>query len=238
MRANSSATHFLYVRWLFLLLAMLQWPAPARPADLEILSRELPWAIVDKPYAPIQIEVLDSGRCPVGGLGFAMISGTLPQGVRLSHAGYLTGTPAKVGSYWFAVRAANGCSKATRFLEFRVTGAPVLHVSPDRVRFVIEDGVLRPQTVRVTASWPKLAYQVTVRSGSEWLKAVPHRGVTPASGGSMDADILELSVDPKGLKAGFYRGEVSISAWEAVDAPTVKVELVVGTNGRETTNQR
>ncbi len=213
----------------------------ARGGDLEIAARDLPWAIVDRPYAPPPLEVLNGGRCPIGGLGFATISGTLPPGVRLSRAGYLAGTPTKVGSYWFAVRVANGCSKATRWMELVVTGAPILKVSPERVRFVADDGPLRPQTVRVSASWPKVEYQVNVRVGKEWLKAIPKHGITPKPGDGLDADLLELVVDPKGLKAGFYRGEVVISAWNALDALVLKVEFVVGRGepeARDTVTQR
>jgi hypothetical protein len=209
--------------------------------DLEIAARDWPWAIVDRPYTPPPIEVLDGGRCPVGGVGFAVISGALPPGIRLSRAGYFTGIPTKVGAYWFAVRVANGCSKATRWVELMVSGAPILRASPERVRFVADDGPLRPQTVRVSASWPKVEYQAVVRMGKEWLKAVPKRGATPKPGDALDADILELVVDPKGLKAGFYRGEVVLSAWNALDPVLVKVEFVVGRaepEGRETVTQR
>lgn len=157
-----------------------------------------------------------------------MISGSLPPGVRLTRAGYLTGVPTKIGSFWFAVRAANGCSKATRWMELKVTGAPILQISTDRVRFIADDGPIRPQTVRVSASWPSLEYQAFVRTGKEWLKAVPRRGATAKPGDALDADVVELTVDPKGLKAGFYRGEVVVSAWSALDAPVIRVEFVVG----------
>jgi len=200
----------------------------ASGSELEIAARDLPWAVVDRAYSPAPMEVVDGGKCPVGGVGFAVISGALPAGVRLSRAGYLTGVPAKIGSYWFAVRAANACSHTTRWMELKVSGAPILHVSPERVRFVADDGLLRPQTVRVSASWPRIEYQAVVRTGKEWLKATPRRGVTTKPGDSIDADLLELTVDPKGLKAGFYRGEVVLSAWGAVEAPIVKVEFVVG----------
>lgn len=247
MRRFARSAHDDYVRWFVVPIAaasvclFVRYPVAFGADDLEIAARDLPWAIVDRPYAPLPLEVLDGGRCPVGGLGFATISGALPPGMRLTRAGYLTGTPSKIGHYWFAVRVANGCSKATRWMDLVVSGAPLLQVSPERVRFVSDDGPLRPQPVRVSASWPKLEYQVSIRSGKEWLKATPRRGVTPKAGDSVDADVLELVVDPKGLKAGFYRGEVVISAWGALDAPVIKVELVVGraeSGGRESVNQR
>lgn len=213
----------------------------ARAGDLEIISREMPRAIVDRAYEPPPLEVQNGGRCPVGGMGYAVISGSLPPGVHLSHAGYLTGTPAKIGSYWFAVRAANGCSRATRWIEVVVTGAPILRIFPDRLRFVVDDGPTPPQTVRVSSSWPRLEYQVSIKTSKEWLKAIPRRGITPRAGDSMDADVMEISVDAKGMKPGFYRGEVAVSAWGAIEAPVLKVELVVGRSeagSRESRNQR
>ncbi len=225
------------MRPLLLLIAAIT----LRANDLDLTTRELPWAIVDQLYSFGPLEVAGGGRCPVGGLGFAVISGSLPPAVRLSQAGYLSGTPARIGSYWFAVRVANGCSRATRWIELKVTGAPILQVSPDRIRFVADDGPLLPQLVRVSSSWPNLEYQATIRSGKEWLKASPRKGITPKSGDAFDADVLELVVDPKGLKVGFYRGEVVIAAWGAVEAQMLKVEFVVGRGapeGKEAVNQR
>src|SRR6185295_19500824 len=102
MRTFERRPHVSYVPWLVLLFVAVGASLQAA-GDLEITSRDLPWAVVDRPYAQPPIEVLDGGRCPVGGLGFAMISGSLPPGIRLSHAGYLTGAASKAGSYWFAV---------------------------------------------------------------------------------------------------------------------------------------
>ena len=62
--------------------------------------------------------------------------------------------------------------------------------------------------------------------GSSWLAAIPACGSSNAS--LPDAPSVEVSVDPTGLPAGDYYGQVSVSAPGAVNSPqTISIVLNV-----------
>ena len=108
-----------------------------------------------------------------------------------------------------------------------VTGAPVLSVKPQKVEFRSKAGQNPPdQDVRVSGSWPKLAYRLTV-SGVAWLAAQPEHGFTPREHSAMSEDIVHLHIDTVGLKPGRYAATVTVSSWEALEAPKIEVVLVV-----------
>ncbi|MEQ1946186.1 MAG: putative Ig domain-containing protein [Bryobacteraceae bacterium] len=220
-----SRAHLVLGLWLVL-------PIPLNAADIEFVTQELPWAIVDHPYNAPPFAVRTSGACPLGGVGYAVVAGKLPDGMELSRLGYFSGTPLKTGAFEFAVRVSNGCTWTARHFVLTVTGAPILTVSPARLSFVSNGGeVPAAQKFRVSATWPRFSYSVS--SNVEWLKGIPEHGFTPRAMSAMAEDFVSVSVDVKGLSAGKYFGELAVSGWEILSAPVVHVELVVeGANAR------
>jgi len=201
--------------------------APARAADIEFVTQELPWAIVDRPYSPPPLAVRTSGACPLGGLGYAIVSGGLPDGMALSRLGYFSGTALKTGTFEFAVRVSNGCTWTTRHYVLTVTGAPILSVNPTKLSFGWKTGSTLPanQVLRVSATWPRFNYSVS--SDAVWLKAAPEHGFTPRGSSAMAEDFVTVAVDPANLPPGKYSAAVTLSGWEALSAPVVNVELTI-----------
>jgi hypothetical protein len=153
----------------------------ARAAAIEFVTGELPWAALDKPYAPAPLEVRTGGTCPLGGIGFAVISGALPPGIAFSRLGYFSGTATLPGAYDLTIRAANGCSWIARRFTIIVSQAPVFTIKPERVTFqaVVGEGAPPEQILRVSATWPRLPYEITI-TGGDWVKALPDQGRTPS----------------------------------------------------------
>jgi hypothetical protein len=205
-----------------LLLAALLVPGLGWAADIEFVTQEIPWAIADKDYSPAPLESRASGACPLSGVGYAVVSGALPAGLRLSRLGYFSGTPKSTGSTDFTVRVSNGCAWAAKRFTLVVTGAPVLTVTPARLVFEQPGGA---QVLHVSATWPQLAYQASSSAG--WLKAAAERGFTPREGSAMAEDLVHVTIDGSQLKPGRYSATITFSAWQALNAPAVVVELTM-----------
>jgi hypothetical protein len=218
------------IRWgTALVLGALLVPTPVHAADIEFITQELPWAAVDRPYSPPPLQTRSSGACTSGGVGYTVVSGSLPPGVSLSSLGYFSGTPLRTGSWEFAVRVSNGCTWTARHFVLVVSGAPILTVEPRSVTFATGQTLL--QTLRVAATWPKLGYTVTSSAG--WLKADPDHGFTPRQGSALAFDSVRLRVEPAGLKPGRYFATLTFTAWQALEAPVVSVELVIPEEGSD-----
>jgi hypothetical protein len=200
-------------------------------ADMEFLTEELPWAVVGREYSPAPFEVRVTGRCPAGGVGFAVASGTLPPGLKLSRLGYFSGTPKQTGQFEFDLRAVNGCSAVDRHFALLVTDAPRLIVTPAKLSVACSEGVNPPPAaIQVVGSWPDLAYQVSV-SGGDWLAASPQEGRTsreavPRKIGAVHSDDIAIGFHASGLKPGRYTALVVVSAWQA-EPMMVVVDLTV-----------
>src|SRR5712691_9630973 len=128
-------------------------PALSQRTEIELVTEELPWAVVDKGYSPPALEVRVSGMCPLGGVGYAVVSGAPPPGMQLSRLGYFSGTPLRTGSFPFTIRATNGCSWTGKRFIIVVTGAPVISVAPTRLEFRYAAGESPPpeQILHVSA---------------------------------------------------------------------------------------
>jgi hypothetical protein len=192
--------------------------------EIEFITEDLPWAIADRGYEAPPLQVRVSGSCPIGGVGFAIVSGALPKGMQLSRLGYFSGTPQHTGEYAFTVRASDGCGWTGKAFKLVVSGAPVLTVTPLRISF---QGKSPPeQEFRVSATWPRLAYRLTSTT-APWLIATPEHGTTPRQGSGMADDIVHVRVDPEGLKAGHYTASITVSSWQVLQVVRVEVELTV-----------
>ena len=201
---------------------------PLEAADIEFVTQELPWVVVDKGYAPPPLESRTSGACTSGGISYTVVSGTLPPGLQLSRLGYISGIPLRTGSFEIAVRVANGCSWTTKHFVLTSTGAPVFSGTPSKLEFrwsLAQKTAPPEQVVRVSATWPRLAYQAT--GNADWLISTPEQGFAPRQGSAMAEDALRVRVDPTRLKPGHYQAVVTVSAWQALEALRIAVGLTV-----------
>jgi hypothetical protein len=192
--------------------------------EIEFVTTDLPWAITERGYEAPPLEVRVSGSCPIGGVGYAVVSGALAPGMQLSRLGYFSGAPLHSGEFKFTVRASDGCGWAAKMFTLVVTGAPVIKVTPMRVEFAGKTP--GEQQIRVSATWPRLAYRITT-SDAAWLTATPEHGATPRQGSAMADDIVHLRIDSAGLKPGHYSASITISSWQALEPVRVEVELAV-----------
>jgi Putative Ig domain/Viral BACON domain len=208
---------------ILLLLPLLVPPT----TEIEFLTGDLPWAVAEKGYEAPPLEVRVSGSCPHGGVGYAVMSGTLPPGIQLSGLGYFSGAPMHTGEFAFTVRASDGCGSTTKPFKLVVTGAPIIIVKPMRLAFVCKAGESPPeQKMSVSATWPRLAYRLT-QSDAAWLTAVPEHGTTPRQGSALTDDVVHVIVDTTGLKPGRYTASIVVSSWQALEPVRVEVELTV-----------
>jgi BACON domain-containing protein/putative Ig domain-containing protein len=204
-----------------IVLGLLFVLASLHAADIEFITQELPWAVLRKGYSPPPLETRSSGACPLGGISYAVVSGELPPGLQLSRLGYLSGTPLEPGSFEIAVRVSNGCSWTAKHFILTVTEAPVLSADTPRLlletKSALEAKSAEEQTVKLSSTWPRLAYQVA--SNSDWLTATPAQGFLP--------DSLRVNAATRSLKPGRYQGEITVSAWQALAALRIMVVLTV-----------
>lgn len=211
---------------LFALLVLLH-PVPFPTTEIEFVTQELPWAIVEKGYEAVPLEVRVSGSCPLGGVGYAVVSGALPAGIQLSRLGYFSGTPLHTGEFMFTVRASDGCGWTGKRFTLVVTGAPILTVTPTTLSFACKAGETpAEQQVRVSATWPRLPYRLIVANAA-WLTATPEHGATPRQGSAMAQDIVHLAVSTVGLKPGRYTASITVASWQVLQPVLVNVDLKV-----------
>lgn len=209
-----------------ILLVLLPLLVPGT-TEIEFVTADLPWAVIEKGYEAPPLEVRVSGTCPHGGVGYSVVSGALPPGIQLSRLGYFSGTPLHTGEFHFTVRALDGCGWAGKQFTLVVSGAPVIKVTPTRITFACK-AAENPaqQELRVSATWPRLAYRLTP-SDAAWLIATPEHGMTPREGSAMADDVVHLRVDTTGIKPGKYSATISVSSWQVLQPVRVEVELTV-----------
>ena len=208
------------------ILVLLAFVVPLS-TEIEFVTADLTWAIVEKGYEAPPLEVRVSGSCPIGGVGFAIVAGALPPGMQLSRLGYFSGAPVHTGEFKFTVRASDGCGSTGKQFTLVVTGAPVMTATPRRLSFACKAGENPPeQEMRISATWPRLAYRITT-SNAPWLTATPEHGATPRQGSAMAHVIVHLRVDASGLKPGHYSASITVSSWQVLEPVRVEVELTV-----------
>jgi len=226
-----------------ILSLLLGWPLLAwANGEVELVTEELPWAVVDHEYLPAPLDVHVSGRCPAGGVGFSVVSGALPPGLKLSSLGYFSGVPTKTGLFEFNVRAVNGCSWSARHFTLLVTEAPKLTATPEEVAIEVGDAIVPPSVaIRLSATWPKLSYSVSVaysESASDWLMVIPEQGSTskesvPRKLAEVPGDNISLRFNVLGLKPGRYTARILVTAWQAlpISVPVALTVLPESTGG-------
>src|SRR5215469_11486822 len=81
---------------------------------------------------------------------------------------------------------------------------PTIGVSPASLTFNYTSGGNAPSAQNVAVSSSGSAFNYTVASSATWLTATPASGATPGN--------LSVSVNPSGLAAGTYTGNVTITS--------------------------
>jgi hypothetical protein len=200
---------------------------PGSGAGLDFNGEELPWAIVDQPYTSPSLVLEGAARCPVGDGSFT-VQGALPPGLAMTGLGQFTGVPGTIGTYRISVRARDTCGGAVRPVTLVVTGAPILVVQTEALEFRCRRGGARPapQSVLVSGTWPNTSYYID-RPEAPWLHAAPTSGRIPKTGAAVEADRVEISVEPGQLASGSYEAKLSFWTWRGVNVPTVRVRFVV-----------
>jgi hypothetical protein len=148
-------------------------------------------------------------------------SGTTPGNVSVSvnpqslSAGTYTGTVTLTSS-----GASNSPKMVAVTLTVTAAPLPALGASPASLTYTYQIGGSAPaaQPVALTSSGNALNY--TTATSTTWLSATPPSGTTPGS--------LSVSVNPSGLAAGTYTGNVTVTSSGAANSPkTVPVTLTV-----------
>jgi hypothetical protein len=147
---------------------------------LQIRTTDLPWAIVRAAYSS-RIAAVPDGRCPLGDVHLSLVAGSLPHGIGISGEN-LAGIATEIGTFRFAVRAANVCGSTQKSYQLVVTGKPILRVFPEAISIERHAGKVDPAnlSVQVSASWPNLPY--IIKNDAAWLTGKPASGLTPRYG--------------------------------------------------------
>jgi hypothetical protein len=82
------------------------------------------------------------------------------------------------------------------------------------------------QPVLVDSTWPDLPYYID-RPDVPWLHAVSRTGRTPKHGAAVEADRVEIGVEPGTLAPGRYEARLRFWTWQGANAPTVSVRVDV-----------
>jgi hypothetical protein len=105
-------------------------------AGLSIQNQSVPGGTIGQPYSQTFTALAITSTNPVQGspasATWTIQSGNVPDGVTLSSAGVLSGTPATEGSYTFVVRAAGGGGVSDTETETLVVRQPLVVSSPFR----------------------------------------------------------------------------------------------------------
>ena len=212
------------MKWLALLCTWCG--VAAAGTSIQILTDELPWAVLHSAYH-LPIATRADPHCPEAEILFTLVRGRLPEGIELGLDG-IHGTPRQPGSFPFTLRAANGCAQSDRPFTLIVTGKPILRVDAHELAFAHQSGVADPpaRSLLVSSSWPALPY--TVSTGAcAWLKFTQTEGRTPPEGSAFTADAVWVRVLAHDLAAGKYSCNLSFTAWGAANVPAVRVRLEV-----------
>src|SRR5262249_57893840 len=105
-------------------------------------------------------------------------------------------------------------------VTLNVTAAPALNTSPASLTFAYQIGGSTPAAQMVSLSSTGGNVNYSTGTSAAWLSVTPASGSTPGS--------LSVSVNPSGLAAGTYTGNLTITAAGASNSPkTVGVTLNV-----------
>lgn len=208
--------------------------ATISPSDsattVTIITASLQNGIVGTQY---QQSITAIGACnanPFGGgaLTWQLASGALPAGLTLLPSGSsaaITGTPTAAGTFNFAVRATDSCSRSdTKNLTLTITGTPAqqntMAAAPSNIEFSVAYTAASSSQQTVALSTVSDSLQYTAATTTPWLSVTPGNGTTPAN-------ITVQAVDIAGFAPGVYNGSVSVTSAAANSPISIPVTLRV-----------
>lgn len=103
-----------------------------------------------------------------------------------------------------------------------VVNQPQFVFSPSGLSFSVSslDPAPAAQTVNLSTSLPvRVNVTAPTISGGTWLKVTPSTGTTPMA--------LSVSVDPTGLRAGSYNGEIVVRAADNTNIPASSIRVIL-----------
>ena len=146
-------------------------------------------------------------------------SGTTPGNLSVSvnPSGLAAGT--YTGNVTITSAGASNSPK-TVGVTLNISAAPALNSSPSTLTFTYQVGGSNPAAQMISLSSTGSNVNYTTGSSATWLSVTPASGTTPGN--------LSVSVNPSGLAAGTYTGNVTVTAAGASNSPkTVGVTLNV-----------
>ena len=130
------------------------------------------------------------------------------------------------GTYLATIRASSSIGSASVGVQFIVTAAQALTVTPTTLAFRFQRGGAVPggQTLTVGSTTPGLSYtaSASTASGGSWLVVAPASGTTPAA--------EMVTVRPSGLAVGTYNGTITLAASTNTLAVPVTLTVTSATN--------
>ena len=201
---------------------------PAWLSAMTILPRQLPPAIIGKPYSAGPLITTGGEGCTSNFVSLKLVDGALPDGLELSTAGYFSGTTRREGVYRFVLRAANGCGVSDQRYAIEVTGAPIYVVTASHTEVSHQMGGPEPETIylRVSGSNPGLAYEVSA-PGYPWLRLRQRDGSVPGDGAGFDSDLIEVRLDVDTLWPGRYSVPITVGSWRSANHPAIQLQVEV-----------
>jgi hypothetical protein len=115
-----------------------------------------------------------------------------------------------------------------------VTGASILSAKPSSLTFTAQPGAVSAtpptQSVTISSSGAMLDYTATATTsnGQNWL--IPFTSTGTTGNASFAGSPLVIGVNPAGLTAGTYLGQVLVQSATTQDSVTIAVALTVGAN--------
>jgi hypothetical protein len=187
----------------------------------------------------IAVSVVTAGN---GGVDVAASAGTLGAGTgtKVLNGEVVHSSPSSTHSWTFTwtaptvtsnttatlyAAAIDSFSGGTGTLQQAITvtapvATPAIGVSPANLSFSFQTGGTTPAAQTIAVSSSGTAFSYSIATSAAWLSATPSSGTTPGNVG--------VSVNPSGLAAGTYTGNVTITASGTSNSPlSVPVTLTV-----------
>jgi len=163
-----------------------------------------------------------SDKDPVSWLSVTPATGTTPGALSIS----VDGSKLNPGTYQGLVTVVapnGGNSPATITVNFTVSTASTISVTPANLAFAYTIGAAAPQSqiiqVQSSSAVSFAAAATTNNNTGNWLQVTPANGTTPGT--------LTVSINPTGLAAGNYTGTIAVTSPSAATPTTIPVTLTV-----------
>ncbi len=146
-------------------------------------------------------------------------SGSLPGALNVS----VSAANLATGAYNGSITVSSGSASINIPVSLNVISSAAPILTPSNLTFQHVTGTNPPasQTIAVNSTAGAVSFAVSARTqfGGNWLSIATTNSITPAT--------ITVSVDPRGLTPGTYRGTITATAFAGADIRTAEVTLVV-----------